>query len=196
VRQKGEVFFQEREEKSMARAGSSIVKALGIGVGAVAAIAVAIQLVPYGHDHTNPPVVTETNWDSPQTRALFYRACADCHSNETKWPWYSNVAPVSWLVMRDIQEGRSKFNISAPTERGEFGEGGEGGERPGGEGRGERDDSPAGLVQSGEMPMPIYLITHPEARLTDAEKQQLIAGLEATFGGGEGATTHIVASAP
>lgn len=183
----------------MAKGKSSVGKALGIGVGAVAAIALGIQLVPYGHDHTNPPVTLQTNWDSQQTRDLFYRACADCHSNETKWPWYSNVAPVSWLVMRDIQEGRSRFNISAPIERrgpgegGEFGEGGEGGER-----RGERgDDSPAGLVQRGEMPMPIYLITHPEARLTDAEKQQLIDGLNATFGGEVGSRVdHVIANVP
>lgn len=180
----------------MKKTGSSIGKAVGISVGAVAALALAIQLVPYGHDHSNPPVVTQVNWDSQQTRDLFYRACADCHSNETQWPWYSNIAPVSWLVLHDIQEGRQQFNISAPTERGEGSEGGEEGE--GGE-RGERgggDDSPGGLVSSGEMPMPIYLITHPEARLTDEEKQQLIAGLEATFGRGEGSASAAIAALP
>ena len=57
-----------------------------------------IQLVPFGRDHTNPPVVQEPNWDSPATRELAQRACFDCHSNETVWPWYSNIAPVSWLV--------------------------------------------------------------------------------------------------
>ena len=60
-----------------------------------------IQFVPYGRDHTNPPVIAEPAWDSPQTRALFFRACADCHSNETKWPWYSTIAPASWLITRD-----------------------------------------------------------------------------------------------
>ena len=59
-----------------------------------------IQLVPFGRDHTNPPVVQEPKWDSPATRELAKRACFDCHSNETVWPWYSNIAPVSWLVAR------------------------------------------------------------------------------------------------
>ncbi len=71
-----------------------------------------IQLVPYGRNHTNPPVLQEPNWDSPQTRALAQRACFDCHSNETEWPWYSHVAPVSWLVQRDVEEGREKVNFS------------------------------------------------------------------------------------
>ena len=183
----------------MSKRSSSIGRSIGIGVGAVAALAIAIQLVPYGHDHTNPPITQQVNWDSQQTRDLFYRACADCHSNETKWPWYSNVAPVSWLVMRDVQEGRQHFNISAPVERRGFGEG-PGGPPPGGEGQGgegfrRRDHSPAGMVESGDMPMPIYLTMHPEARLTDAEKQQLIDGLKATFGKGGGIDTAI-ASVP
>jgi hypothetical protein len=61
-------------------------------LGAVALFAL-IQVVPYGRSHTNPPVQSEPKWDSPQTRALAVRACYDCHSNETTWPWYTNVAP-------------------------------------------------------------------------------------------------------
>lgn len=123
-----------------------------------------IQLVPYGRDHTNPPVIQEPTWDSPQTRALFMRACADCHSNTTVWPWYSNVAPVSWLVYRDTMEGRQKFNVSEWN-------------RP------QEGEDAAEAVISGEMPPLIYLPTHPEARLSAAEKEQLIRGLQATFGG-------------
>jgi hypothetical protein len=52
------------------------------------------------------------NWDSEQTKALAYRACMDCHSNETSWPWYSYVAPVSWLVYYDVERGRSELNLS------------------------------------------------------------------------------------
>ena len=63
-----------------------------------------IQLVPYGKDHANPPVVQEPKWDSPATRELAKRACFDCHSNEVVWPWYSNIAPASWLVAHDVQE--------------------------------------------------------------------------------------------
>lgn len=67
------------------------------------------KFVPYGHDHTNPPVTAEPSWDSPRTRELFFTACKDCHSNESHWPWYASVAPASWLVYRDVAEGRSNF---------------------------------------------------------------------------------------
>jgi mono/diheme cytochrome c family protein len=66
----------------------------------------AAQLVPYGRDHDNPPVAAEPTWDTPTTRELARRACFDCHSNETQWPWYSNIAPLSWLIQRDVEEGR------------------------------------------------------------------------------------------
>ncbi len=59
---------------------------------------ILLQIIPYGHNHTNPPIVEEPAWDSPQTRAVVKKACFDCHSNETVWPWYSNIAPLSWLI--------------------------------------------------------------------------------------------------
>ena len=122
------------------------------------------QLVPFGRDHTNPPVVSEPAWDTPRTRELFFRACKDCHSHETHWPWYSWVAPASWLVRDDVTEGRSKFNVSRW-----------------GQGRQEGDEA-AGLVREGEMPPWFYLPAHPGARLDAADKQALIGGLAATFG--------------
>lgn len=134
-------------------------------LGAVA-LALLIQLVPFGKDHSNPPVVSEPAWDSAQTRALAQRSCFDCHSNETVWPWYSNIAPVSWLVQRDVQEGREKLNFS------EWG-------------MGRRDDDAAEevreVIESGEMPMKIYLLQHPEAVLTSEERAQLIQGLESSL---------------
>ncbi|HEX5330741.1 heme-binding domain-containing protein [Sulfuricurvum sp.] len=132
---------------------------------AVILSAVAIQFIPYGKDHTNPPVVSEPQWDSARTKELFNRACADCHSNETKYPWYSNIAPVSWLVAHDIEEGREKLNVSML------------GVQPKNKVRDAAEE-----VEEGEMPIPPYLITHPEARLSDAEKKELIDGLEKTFG--------------
>lgn len=123
-----------------------------------------IQLVPYGRDHVNPAVVAEPPWESPKTRELVFRACKDCHSNETVWPWYASVAPVSWLLQRDVEEGRSHFNVSRW-----------------GEGKQDADEA-ASMVRKGEMPPWFYLPTHPEARLTDPEKQELIRGLVATFG--------------
>jgi len=119
-----------------------------------------IQLIPLPGRGNNPPVVSEPAWDSPQTRTLAKQACFDCHSNETVWPWYSYMAPVSWLVYNDTMQGRSRVNFSEWNTRpqpgvGEIGE----------------------IIQEGEMPPLIYLPMHPAARLTAAEKQQLITGL-------------------
>jgi len=138
-------------------------KILFVFIGLVA-IFLLIQLIPYGRQHTNPAVVQEPNWDSQQTRDLAQRACFDCHSNETVWPWYSYVAPISWLNQHDVEEGRHRLNFSdwaRVREPGEIVE----------------------SIQNGSMPMPIFLITHPEARLTADEKSALITGLNATIFG-------------
>jgi hypothetical protein len=138
-------------------------------LGVVAGIIVGgilIQFIPYGHDHTNPPVAAEPNWDSPQTRELAVRACYDCHSNQTTWPWYSNIAPVSWLIQHDVVEGRSKLNFTdwnAPQPEA---------------------DNAARQVQRGAMPQSYYVALHPSANLTAEEKAALIKGLEATTAGG------------
>jgi hypothetical protein len=71
---------------------------------------VAIQLIPVSR--ANPQPATAIQWDSPQTEALARQACMDCHSNETVWPWYAHIAPVSWLVYYDVMRGRSELNLS------------------------------------------------------------------------------------
>jgi hypothetical protein len=128
------------------------------------------QLVPYGRNHTNPQVVQEPKWDSPQTLALAQRACFDCHSNETKWPWYSNVAPASWLVQRDVDEGRRRLNFSewnsAVTAQ---------------RGRGRNPQEISGIVLQGEMPPLQYTLIHADARLSQIEKQALADGLIASL---------------
>jgi mono/diheme cytochrome c family protein len=130
-----------------------------IGLAGVIGFA-AIQLVPYGRDHTNPPVVAEPPWDAPATRAYAVTACFDCHSNQTVWPWYSHVAPVSWLVWSDVVRGRKELNFS------EW-------DRPQREAR-----ESSSTVRKGSMP-PWY---YPWAQLTAAERQTLVQGLEATVG--------------
>lgn len=142
-----------------------------VAVGALVLV-LAAQVVPYGRAHSNPPVTGQPEWDSPETKALFDRACADCHSHETKWPWYANIAPVSWLVTHDVHEGREHFNVSAW----------------GVQDRNEGDEA-AEVVEAGEMPLVIYTPLHPEARLSEPEKAKLVAGLKATFAGGHGAPT-------
>ncbi|MCA9970854.1 MAG: heme-binding domain-containing protein [Anaerolineales bacterium] len=125
-----------------------------------------IQLVPYGRTHENPPVLGEPNWNSPETRALAQRACYDCHSNEVDWtPWYTNVAPASWLVQRDVEEGREHLNFS------EWDQGG----RP------RELEEVVEVIAEGEMPPLQYLVAHPEARLSDAEQAALMRGLQNSF---------------
>jgi hypothetical protein len=136
-----------------------------IGLAGVIGFA-AIQLVPYGRDHTNPPVVAEPPWDAPATRAYAVTACFDCHSNQTVWPWYSNVAPISWLVQDDVDRGRHALNFSDWRQ---FSEGGEAAEK----------------VAEGEMPPFNYLLMHPDARFSEADKAAFIEGLIATFGRGD-----------
>lgn len=127
---------------------------------ALIALAFVIQLVPYGRNHTNPPVVQEPKWDSPQTRAFAQRSCFDCHSNEIHWPWYSNYAPFSWLIAHDAEEGRQRLNFSDwnnvnPRILNEI----------------------QRVVSSGSMPPIQYTIIHGNAILTTQERQAFIDGL-------------------
>jgi hypothetical protein len=122
-----------------------------------------IQLVPFGHDHTNPATTSEPAWDSPQSRQLVKDSCFQCHSNETVWPWYSNIAPASWLVSLDVVNGRDKFNFSEwNTNPGEL-------------------DEMVEAVQEGEMPPIQFWIFHPGARLNDQQKQDLIQALQSSI---------------
>lgn len=138
---------------------------LRVGAVGLLIVAVAIQLVPYGRDHTNPPVTMEASFDSAATRELARRACYDCHSNETEWPWYTHVAPVSWLIQDHVDEGRAELNFS------EW-------DKPQPEAH-----EAAEVLAEGEMPPWSYTLGHPEAQLTEAETRQLTAGLSASFGG-------------
>ena len=130
-------------------------------------VLVAIQLVPYGRNHENPPKTAEPKWDSPETRALFKRACFDCHSNETVWPWYTNVAPASWMVQNDVDGGRSHLNFS------EW-------DKPQRHAKDVAEE-----VRLGDRPPAIYTPLHPEAKLTDAEVRSLIEGAGKSLGSQE-----------
>lgn len=136
-----------------------IIKVAAIILG----VAVIANVVPWLLE-TNPPVVQEPAWDSPQTRALAQRACFDCHSNETVWPVYARIAPISWLATWDTLKGRQHLNFSEWGMRSREG-----------------DNETARVIQRGSMPPAYYLGQHPEANLTANEKQQLIQGLQATL---------------
>lgn len=130
-------------------------------------VVVGIQFVPYGRSHTNPPVTGEPEWDSPRTRELAKIVCFDCHSNETEWPWYASVAPLSWLVQKDVDEGREHLNFSEWDREQKHA------------------DDAAEEYEEGHMPPAMYLANHCDARLSPEDRQALLDGLRATFGGDE-----------
>jgi hypothetical protein len=125
-----------------------------------------IQAVPYGRAHQNPPVTQEPRWDSPRTRQLTADACFDCHSNLTKWPWYSNVAPISWLVQHDVDSGRDVLNFSEWN-------------RPQNVDLNEIVE----VVDEQEMPPRYYSVAHPASRLSSSERAELANGLQRTLAG-------------
>jgi mono/diheme cytochrome c family protein len=137
---------------------------VGKGLLLATVLLLIIQFVPYGRNHSNPSARTGPAWDRVETREMVRRACFDCHSNETVWPGYAQIAPMSWLIQRDVDEGRQKLNFS------EW-------QRPQ-----EESQETAESVRKGEMPPWTYTLLHPHARLSAEERSALIKGLEATIG--------------
>jgi hypothetical protein len=90
------------------------------------------------------------------------RSCYDCHSNETQWPWYSQVAPVSWLVHHDVVEGREHLNFSEWNQLSP-------------DKRDHKLEEIEELVSEGDMPLAYYLPLHPAARLSEADKQAVVS---------------------
>src|SRR5438105_14891588 len=121
-----------------------------------------IQLIPVST--TNPPITRDAHWNSPATRALTKRACFDCHSNETRWPWYVRIAPVSFLMANHVNDGRRDLNFS------EW-------DKP----QRSRMEDVQREVNNGDMPIWNYVLLHPDAKLSEAEKARLLDGLKATF---------------
>jgi hypothetical protein len=134
-------------------------RVLGFVLLGGAGLLLLIQLVPYGRDHNNPPVTRAALWGNPQGEQLAKQSCYDCHSNITQWRWYSNIAPMSWLIQHDVDEGRGALNFSewnrGQPQLGELLE----------------------QVSGGEMPPTQYTLVHPSANLSSGEKRQLAAAL-------------------
>jgi hypothetical protein len=136
-----------------------------IGGLAIVALFLLIQLVPYGRDHTNPPPTKPVALATARQREIFRSACQDCHSYNTEWLWYTNVAPISWLVQSDVNGGRERLNLSTwdrpQPELGDVVE----------------------AIQGGDMPPVQYWVSpyHWKAKLSDADKRQLIAGFRALY---------------
>ena len=122
-----------------------------------------IQLIPFGHTRSNPPVISEPNWSSPRARALVKEHCFQCHSNETNWTWYSRIAPVSWLIAYGVIEGRKDFNFSDwENNSGDL-------------------DEMIEVIQASKAPPIQFWIFHPNSRLTGQQKQELIREVKYIF---------------
>jgi Haem-binding domain len=140
-----------------------MLKKILIAVGAVGVAAVGGSLIhPFGAaavSGTNEAIFREAQID-PETLAIVQRACQNCHSQNTEWPWYSHLAPISWMLVRDVQQARLHMNLSQWQDYST-------GERL-------RLLSAIGsAVRNREMPPQRYELVHPEARLSDAERQQI-----------------------
>jgi hypothetical protein len=127
----------------------------------VFAVLVLAQFIPMAR--TNPPVDAAQTMSAkmpvpPDIASLLGRSCQDCHSSQTVWPWYSRVAPVSWLVVRDVNKGRGELNLS---EWGRY--------------TARRQDRKlkeiCEQVTSRKMPMSAYTLVHPQAKLTDQDRK-------------------------
>ena len=124
------------------------------------ALVIVIQFVPVERD--NPPVtagIAATN-TPPEVLAILRRSCFDCHSNESVWPWYAYVAPVSWLVARDVEEGRAELNFSTWGEYDAVE-------------RASKASTAIEEIEEGKMPLPKYLRMHSEARLSPEDIDRL-----------------------
>jgi hypothetical protein len=118
---------------------------------------------------TTPPVVSDlmaANAPPPEIAAMLHAACYDCHSSETRWPWYARVAPISWLIASDVKEGREHLNLSAWPD-----------DNPKRAARrlGKMSDE----ISSGEMPLKKYTRIHADARLTESQRRELTDWLDA-----------------
>jgi len=142
------------------------------------AVFVLIQFVPYGRDHTQQPATNAFKWSSPQAEAIAKKSCYDCHSNKTKWWWGVKIAPASWLAQHDIDDAQKVFNFS------------------------EWDGSltTEGLQNAinNNMPPLQFTLLHPSAKLSDADKQTLVDGFQASLAdnGSSGATTPAATPTP
>ena len=137
-------------------------RGLRLVAGGLAVAFLLLQLVPYGHDHSAPSTTKRAVLRGPAA-AIFAGACADCHSNATRWPWYTNIAPASLLAVQDVKSGRDAMNLSRwDTPQPDLGDVVEN-------------------IDGGGMPPVQYKLIHGGARLSAAQRRTLVAGFRALY---------------
>ncbi len=120
---------------------------------------IVLQLIPLNQN--NPPVIQAVNAPA-EIQKILKTSCFDCHSNETVWPWYSRIAPASFLITHDVNDGRKHLNFSDFSEMDAF----------------DSTDVAEEIIEAledGKMPLPPYLMLHPDARLSDSQVKALIS---------------------
>ncbi|HUK41911.1 MAG TPA: heme-binding domain-containing protein [Candidatus Acidoferrales bacterium] len=122
---------------------------------AVAIMLGALQFVPV--TRVNPTERSEAALP-PEVQGLLQRACFDCHSNETRWPWYSYIAPVSFLIAHDVRDGRRELNFSLWNQYND-------------RRKARKFKEIVEQVEKKKMPQWYYVLVHPEAKLSDAERE-------------------------
>ncbi|MHB1193476.1 MAG: heme-binding domain-containing protein [Longimicrobiales bacterium] len=132
---------------------------LGWAMAGVAVALVGSQFIPV--DTSNPPADGAMAIRAGEAGQILKAACMDCHSHETVWPWYARVAPAKFLLANHVREGRENLNFSTW-----------GAETP--ERQDHKLEEVVEVVEAGEMPEGSYRWLHPEARLTDAQRQMLV----------------------
>jgi hypothetical protein len=137
-------------------------------LGGLALVFLGIQFVPNELpvvETNNPGDIIQSGLVSQDVTALLKKSCYDCHSNESVYPWYSHIAPSSWLVAKDIREAREELNFSEWDNYDMMKK------------LGLLDDISI-AVSEGEMPLGIYLLMHPSAKIDDAQRELIIAWAE------------------
>jgi hypothetical protein len=125
----------------------------------VLAIAIVLGMLLYPMPRTNPPVETEV-LAPDAVREILHRACYDCHSNETRWPWYAHVPPIKFFVVDHVEEGRRHMNFSTWN-------------RFSAKKRDKRLREVMEEIDENKMPLPSYLRLHPDAELSEMDKELL-----------------------
>ncbi len=140
-------------------------------LGGTAFLLLAIQFVPNelpAVETNNPGDLIQSGVVGEDVAMLLKNSCYNCHSNESEYPWYSYVAPASWLVAKDVREAREELNFSTWKDYDMIDQ------------LGKLDDTYL-EVEEGRMPMGIYTLMHPSAKLDEVQRQSIVEWAEATM---------------